>query len=92
MYFAKENVKLQVLIAGHIGLANAEKKVKKLSENRAKAVYDFLISAGIDSGRITLQDLGSKQPISAVAAKSKKAMSLDMQNRRAEITILKIQS
>ncbi|MDR0486013.1 MAG: OmpA family protein [Elusimicrobiota bacterium] len=88
----KENSKNKAVITGHIGFTAAEKKVKKLSENRAKAVYNLLTAAGIDSGRIAWQDLGAKRHIAtAGSAKGKNSASADAQNSRAEITILKIQ-
>jgi len=55
-----------------------------LSENRAKAVYDYLIEAGIDEDRMTYVGFGSKYKL---YPKEKNAFEED-QNRRVEIKII----
>jgi outer membrane protein OmpA-like peptidoglycan-associated protein len=55
-----------------------------LSENRAKAVYDYLVNAGIDEDRMTYVGFGSKYKL---YPKEKNAFEED-QNRRVEIKII----
>jgi outer membrane protein OmpA-like peptidoglycan-associated protein len=74
------------LITGHTDGSKTETNSKNLSQNRAKAVYDFLIEAGIDSSRIRTEALGNRQ-----LAVSPKVKGANEKNRRAEITILKME-
>ena len=53
-----------------------------LSENRAKAVADFLVSQGIAAGNVTSQGFGSANPIASNDTAEGKA-----QNRRVEIAV-----
>jgi outer membrane protein OmpA-like peptidoglycan-associated protein len=83
----KDNKSNKVLITGHTDSSNIEMNTNNLSLNRAKAAFDFLIGSGIDEKRIKREGLGYKQPIKN---NSKVKNAVDP-NRRAEITILKIQ-
>jgi outer membrane protein OmpA-like peptidoglycan-associated protein len=56
----------------------------QLSEARAKAVRNYLITKNINSGRITYKGFGEKKPL--VAGNSKSARML---NRRVEFVITK---
>ena len=53
-----------------------------LSENRAAAVKDFLVSKGVASKRITTQGLGSKSPVATNDTEAGRT-----QNRRVEVGI-----
>lgn len=53
-----------------------------LSENRAKAVADFLVSQGIAAGNVTSQGFGSANPVASNDTPEGKA-----QNRRVEIAV-----
>jgi outer membrane protein OmpA-like peptidoglycan-associated protein len=55
----------------------------KLSTDRAKAVVDYLIRKGIDTGRLTYHGFGSDQPIADNATAAGRA-----KNRRVEFKIL----
>ncbi|SDW59844.1 OmpA family protein, partial [Lysobacter enzymogenes] len=48
----KRNPSLRVEVAGHTDLCGKDAYNQKLSERRAKAVYDFLTSNGVDAGRL----------------------------------------
>ncbi|WP_134338191.1 OmpA family protein [Flavobacterium psychrophilum] len=65
---------------------NSGKKAtnQTLSENRAKAVADFLISKGISSDRLTSIGYGDSMPIASNKTKAGKA-----QNRRVEVKVVK---
>ena len=48
----KRNPSLRVEVAGHTDLCGKDAYNQKLSERRAKAVYDYLTSNGVDAGRL----------------------------------------
>lgn len=83
--FLMNNEKLSIEIQGHTDNIGETKLNEKLSANRAKAVYNFLISNGIASKRLTYKGYGATQP---------KADNLTevgrQQNRRTEFIITKI--
>ncbi|MDR0822647.1 MAG: OmpA family protein [Endomicrobium sp.] len=80
----KENKKNRILITGHTDSTKTEANFKNLSRNRAKAVYDFLIGAGIEADRMKMESFAAKKPLA-----NAKVKNANEQNRRAEITILK---
>ena len=49
----KRYPELKVEVAGHTDLCGKDDYNQKLSERRAKAVYDYLTSNGVDAGRLT---------------------------------------
>ena len=77
---------LRVEVAGHTDQCGSDAYNQSLSERRAKAVYDYLTTNGVDAGRLTgpngygesrpLEDLGQAFP----ACKSEK-------NRRTELNV-----
>ncbi|AWW30309.1 polymerase [Echinicola strongylocentroti] len=56
--FLKRNPGVNVAISGYADEIGPDDYNMKLSEKRAKAVYDLLISAGIDSSRISYKGYG----------------------------------
>jgi outer membrane protein OmpA-like peptidoglycan-associated protein len=60
----KEQPNLKVEIDGHTDNIGKTQTNQKLSEDRAKAVADFLLDNGIDADRITWKGFGSSKPIS----------------------------
>ena len=74
---------MRIEISGHTDKTGSEPLNLKLSENRAKAVMDYLIKKGIESSRIEYKGFGSLQSIadnSTAAGRTK--------NRRVEFKIL----
>jgi len=74
------NTELKISIEGHtdnIGQAAAN---KKLSQERAKAVMDALVSKGIDTARLSAIGWGQEKPVADNASDEGKA-----KNRRVEI-------
>lgn len=61
--FLTNNPGLNVEIEGHTDNVGPKDYNLDLSENRAKAVFDFLITKGIDSSRLTYKGFGDSQPI-----------------------------
>jgi outer membrane protein OmpA-like peptidoglycan-associated protein len=80
----KDNPALKVEISGHTDNVGNETVNEKLSELRAKAVCDHLISKSIDPGRMTHKGLGSSMPISPNDTEEGRK-----QNRRVEFKFLK---
>jgi outer membrane protein OmpA-like peptidoglycan-associated protein len=77
----KDNPQLHVLVEGHTDSIGSDAYNQKLSERRANAVRDYLISRGIESTRITTRGLGESQPVADNKTKEGRA-----KNRRVDIT------
>lgn len=74
----------KVLIEGYTDSTGDKKKNLKLSYDRAKAVYSYLVKKGIKADRLTAVGYGSKNPVA-----SNKTTVGRAQNRRVNIIILK---
>lgn len=79
----QNNPTLKIEIQGHICCNPSNKG--KLSEDRAKAIKNFLIGQGIDSKRVTFKGFGSTQPIHPLPEKTEEERAA---NRRVEILIV----
>lgn len=79
----KDNPSLIIEIQGHICCNPIE--VEDISIKRAKAVYDFLLSNGITSNRISYKGFSSSRPIYPLPEKNEDER---VANRRVEILIL----
>ena len=77
------NPLMKILIVGHTDNIGNEKDNLKLSQNRAKSVYDALISNGIQSERITYEGRGATQPRDDNSTEEGRS-----KNRRTELVIL----
>ncbi|OSZ77104.1 hypothetical protein CAP36_11850 [Chitinophagaceae bacterium IBVUCB2] len=77
-----ENPGLQIRIEGHTDNAGDDDANMKLSEDRAIAVKDYLISKGISENRITTEGFGETQPIA-----DNNTASGRMKNRRIELRV-----
>ncbi|MCC6721156.1 MAG: PD40 domain-containing protein [Bacteroidia bacterium] len=78
----KLNPKIRIEIVGHTDNSGNETINQPLSQNRAKAVYDWLIANGIDAARMTYIGYGSTIPIMSNDTDEGKR-----KNRRTEIKI-----
>ncbi|MBX7182583.1 MAG: OmpA family protein, partial [Bacteroidia bacterium] len=79
----KKNPSMKIEISGHTDNIGNKTANKTLSENRAKSVIDFLISKGIESGRLVPKGYGDEKPIDSNETETGRA-----NNRRTEMTIL----
>ncbi len=61
--FLLENPNVKIELGGHTDSRGVEKDNLALSTDRAKAVYDYLISREINSQRMQYKGYGSAQPI-----------------------------
>lgn len=73
---------LKIEIGGHTDNTGNKQKNITLSQSRAKAVYDFLISEGIAADRLSYKGYGDSKPIADNATAEGR-----QQNRRTEFTI-----
>ncbi|UXP32697.1 OmpA family protein [Reichenbachiella agarivorans] len=84
-YFLKNNPKVRMEIAGHSDQQGSENYNMKLSTQRAKTVYDFLINKGVRSTQLSYKGYGESQPLTI------ENDSNDMsKNRRIEFLVLEI--
>ena len=73
-----------ILITGHTARVGTEESSQILSEERAKAVADFLLSLNIrDETGIISRGFGSRKPVGDNSIEAGRRL-----NRRVEITIL----
>ena len=78
-----ENAMMKIEISGHTDKTGSEPLNFKLSQDRAKAVVEYLVKKGINQSRIEFRGYGSLQPISDNATSGGRA-----KNRRVEFKIL----
>ncbi|KKW67932.1 membrane protein [Lampropedia cohaerens] len=79
-----DNFDLEVIIAvGHTDSTGPEAYNQGLSERRAAAVKEYLVSKGIDANRIYTEGKGELEPIASNATREGRA-----QNRRVEIEVV----
>ena len=81
--FLLRNPDIRILICGHTDNVGSEEYNQVLSENRAGAVYGYLVNAGIYPERLEFKGFGKSQPVSDNETEEGRAM-----NRRTEIVIL----
>jgi len=76
----KDNPDLNLTIAGHTDSTGTWAHNKTLSENRARAVLEALVSRGIAAGRLASVGYGQDKPIADNATEEGRA-----KNRRVEL-------
>lgn len=81
--FLKVNHSLQIELGGHTDNTGSETHNLKLSEDRAKAVKNYLIDKGISQSRIAVKAYGSSKPVADNNTEEGR-----QQNRRTSFTIL----
>lgn len=81
--FLKDNPNVTIEISGHTDNVGNEDFNNNLSDQRAKAVLDYLKSKGIDSERLSSKGYGFKKPVADNSSDQGRAL-----NRRVEFTIL----
>jgi len=73
---------LKIAVEGHTDNVGGTAMNQKLSEKRANAVRDYLVSAGISSDHITADGKGEESPVA-----TNKTAAGRQQNRRVELVI-----
>ncbi|MBV7269027.1 OmpA family protein [Winogradskyella luteola] len=81
--YLKEHPDLNIEIYGHTDNKGLDKRNKELSEQRAKAVADYLISHGLNLTRIKSFGFGSSNPVSSNDTKGGRQL-----NRRVEFKLI----
>jgi outer membrane protein OmpA-like peptidoglycan-associated protein/tetratricopeptide (TPR) repeat protein len=81
--FLNDHPTMSISIEGHTDNVGSDAFNLILSENRAKAVYNYLIINGIDANRLQYKGFGKSSPIATNETEEGRAM-----NRRTEFVIL----
>ena len=79
----KDNPTLRIQISGHTDNSGKPADNRTLSENRAKAVTNYLITRGVAPGRLSAKGFGETQPVADNATPEGRA-----RNRRTELTVV----
>lgn len=92
--FLVDNPTLKIEIGGHTDTRGDDKDNLKLSNDRAKAVYDFIVSKGIAADRMTYKGYGETKTVLsdeeiAKLATEKEREAAHQSNRRTEYKIIK---
>jgi outer membrane protein OmpA-like peptidoglycan-associated protein len=82
--YMASNKGMEIEISGHTDNVGSKDANLKLSDDRAKAVADYLVSMGIEAERIKSKGYGETKPVSTNDTDEGKQL-----NRRVEFTILK---
>jgi outer membrane protein OmpA-like peptidoglycan-associated protein len=78
-----KNPTLRIELGGHTDNVGRPEANQRLSEQRAKAVYDYLINKGISSDRLNYKGYGETQPMAPNDTEEGRH-----ENRRTEIKVL----
>jgi len=78
----KDNPSVKVQVNGHTDNVGDDAANLKLSDNRARAVYDFLISQGVETARLRSKGFGENKPIESNDTAEGRA-----KNRRTEFEL-----
>jgi outer membrane protein OmpA-like peptidoglycan-associated protein len=79
----RENTNLRMRFEGHTDDQGAADYNKTLSEKRAKAVSDYIVSGGIASNRVESVGFGKTKPLADGTSEDARAL-----NRRVEMKVL----
>lgn len=74
--------KTAIIVQGHTDSSGSEQHNQDLSERRSRSVYNHLVGAGIDSGRMTSVGYGEGSPLA-----SNDTASGRQQNRRVDLLL-----
>lgn len=79
----EKNPTLRIELGGHTDNVGRPEANQKLSEQRAKAVYDYLVSKGIAAARLTYRGYGETMPVATNETEEGRS-----KNRRTEMKVL----
>ena len=82
--YLRRNAELRIEIGGHTDDQGTDEYNDRLSENRAKAVYDYLVDKGIPANRLKYKGYGKRMPVADNTTEEGRAA-----NRRTEFKIIK---
>jgi len=78
-----QNKTMKIEIGGHTDNKGSAEYNQKLSENRARSVYEYLINKGIDKNRLSYKGYGLTQPLTTNDTEEGRAI-----NRRTEFKVI----
>lgn len=81
--FLKENSTVKIEISGHTDNQGNAASNQTLSQNRAKAVFDYLVKEGIAATRLVSKGYGQTQPVAKNDTEEGRA-----KNRRTEVKVI----
>ncbi len=81
--FMKENPTVRIKLCGHTDYKGTKEYNMTLSNDRAKAAYEYLVKKGVPTNRLEYQGFGAEQPIADNKTDAGRAL-----NRRTEILII----
>lgn len=81
--FLNTNPGVHIEVSGHTDNAGSDQLNQTLSENRAKAVYQYLIANGINASRLVYKGYGKAQPVASNDNEEDRS-----RNRRTEFKII----
>ena len=92
--FLRKNPTVKIELGGHTDTRGDDKENLKLSNDRAKAVYDYVVNKGIKAERMSYKGYGESKPIISDADIAKMTNEKDKEaahqsNRRTEYKIIK---
>lgn len=82
--YMNQNDKMEIELSGHTDNVGGAEANLKLSDDRARAVTEYLVGKGIQAARIKAKGYGETKPLAGNDTEEGKQM-----NRRVEFTILK---
>ncbi|MEO8679388.1 MAG: OmpA family protein [Vicinamibacterales bacterium] len=83
--FLKANAKAEIELSGHTSSEGAADLNRSLSYQRVKACKDYVVSKGVDTGRIVVVGYGPDRPVASNDSEAGRA-----RNRRVEMRVLKL--
>ena len=81
--YLTSNKGIKIEIGGHTDNQGSQSYNERLSNDRAKAVYDYLVNKGINSDRMSYKGYGMSKPIATNDTEEGRSL-----NRRTEFTIV----
>lgn len=83
----KDNSTVKVTIEGHTDSRGTDEYNQRLSERRAKAVKQYLVSRGVEANRLDTVGKGEKEPVADNMKNGKDNPEGRAMNRRAELKV-----
>ena len=84
----KDNPDIKVQISGHTDSIGSDQYNQRLSERRAQAVKQYLVSKGIAASRLGTEGRGEREPIAPNTKDGKDNPEGRAMNRRAELKVV----
>ncbi len=81
--FLKKNPGVRIEIGGHTDDVGSDVNNQRLSENRARAVRDYVTGHGVEASRLTFKGYGESKPIASNKTEEGRA-----KNRRTEFMVI----